>query len=112
MACTAVAVTIMCIAAACGGGRNIMSGVSSVMAHALNRTHGHSALIPQKGNGAFLAAFFQTTTPPPSQLAESYEGTCDVTGALPSFTVQWIPAAECSQWDIVRHSGTLCRMLW
>jgi hypothetical protein len=86
--CTAVAFTVLIIAAACGGSNvsNLINGPGSAfIARIANHTRGHNSLQPKSSNGQFLSAlFFQSTSPTPSQLPESFEGTCDATGANPT----------------------------
>lgn len=97
--CTAVATTLILIAAACGGGSAInMINPAAAIARIANHPSSHGSIYPHSTSGAFLAAMFQTTATA-SQLPESFEGTCDVTAVSPSilsagFTVLNVPNGE------------------
>jgi len=82
--CTAVALTILSIATACGSGSGITSlipGAKAALARISNHPKSHGSIQPKTASGPSLAAFvFQTGAANPSQLPESFEGTCDLTG--------------------------------
>jgi hypothetical protein len=85
--CTAVALTILSIAAACGGSNigNLIGGPgSAIIARISNHPSGHNSIQPKSSNGRFLSALFQSSTPTASELPESFEGTCDATAANPA----------------------------
>jgi hypothetical protein len=91
--CTAVFALIFGLVSACGGGASITTITSptpppgtpgsATVARVSTYPAGHSSIYP-KGSGAFLAGFFFQSAPAPSQLPESFEGTCDVTGVSPA----------------------------
>jgi hypothetical protein len=82
--CTAVALTILSIAAACGSGSGITSvipGAKAALARISNHPKSHGSIQPKTATGPSLAALmFQAGASTPSQLPESFEGTCDLTG--------------------------------
>lgn len=105
IACTAVFAAILGVVVSCGGGSNlgtIMNPAGAAIARIANHPTGHASIYPHSTSGAFLAALFQTSGTTGSQLPESFEGTCDVTGISAAvldtgFTVLNVPnGTQCS----------------
>jgi hypothetical protein len=114
--CTAVALTILSIAAACGSGSGITSllpGTKAVLARISNHPKGHGSIEPKIASGPSLAAFmFQAGAPTPSQLPESFEGTCDLTdltpGSVTGFVILNIPnGIPCGNGGGVQATGNV-----
>lgn len=84
--CTAVAMVILMIAASCGGSNpitSIIGGANSVVARLSTHNKAHTSLLPKTSKGNFIAMFQASGGPTPSQLPESFEATCDLTGNAP-----------------------------